>query len=153
MNGENWTPPEWVYRNHRPSNDDAYFENMTRVIFTAGLNWNVIDKKWLDFKKVFRNFRVGEVAEFNEKDVERLMANAGIVRNRAKIVATIENAKEFLKIKKECGSFQKYLDDLDKSENYAKVVKELGNKFRRLGPSSTKIFLYTVGEEIRHNDM
>jgi len=138
-----------MYRDRRPQNDDAYFENMTRVIFLAGLVWKMIDKKWPNFKKAFKNFSIDEVAKFSENDVKRLMNDASIVRNRAKIVATINNAKQFQTVRKEYGSFQSYLDQLDKSKNYALVIKELGKKFNRLGPSSARIFLYSVGERVR----
>jgi 3-methyladenine DNA glycosylase Tag len=121
---------------------------MTRVIFLAGLSWGMINEKWPNFKKAFNNFSIAEVAEFDEKDVKRLTGDASIVRNRAKIMATINNAKQLQNIKKEHGSFQSYLDRLDKSNNYALVIKELGKKFSRLGPSSARIFLYSVGEKI-----
>jgi DNA-3-methyladenine glycosylase I len=146
-----WQPPKWIYRNKRPTSDDAYFENMTRVIFLAGLSWGMIDKKWPNFKKAFKNFSIAEVAKFDEKDVKRLMVDASIVRNRAKIVATISNAKQLQTIRKEHHSFQSYLDKLDKSENYASAIKELGKRFSRLGPSSARIFLYTVGEKIERS--
>lgn len=77
------------------------------------------------------------------------MRDAGIVRNRAKIVAAIDNAKQFQSIKKEFGSFQSYIDSFDKSKNYDLVIKELGKKFSRLGPSSARIFLFSVGEKIK----
>ena len=150
MSEGSWSPPKWMYRDKRPPNDDTYFENMTRVIFLAGLSWKIIDKKWPNFKKVFKNFSIDKVVEFSENDIQRLMSDTSIVRNRAKIIATINNAKQFQNTKKEYGSFQRYLDSLDKSNNYALVVKELGKKFSRIGPSSARIFLYSVGENIRH---
>jgi len=146
---QGWSPPEWMYRDRKPSSDDAYFENMTRVIFLAGLSWKMIDEKWPNFKKAFNNFSITEVAKFGEGDIKRLMGNVAIVRNRAKIIAAINNAKQFQNVKKEHGSFQSYLGGLDKSNNYAMVIKELGKKFSRLGPSSARIFLYSVGENIR----
>jgi len=152
MGEESWRPPEWMYRKRRPPNDDAYFENMTRVIFQAGLSWKMIDKKWPNFRKAFENFLIDKVSQFKESDEERLMKNEGIVRNRMKIAATIQNAVQFKSIKKQFGSFQSYLHSLDKSKNYASVIKELGRRFQRMGPSSARIFLYTVGEEIKHPD-
>lgn len=149
MSEGSWQPPKWIYRDKRPTSDDAYFENMTRVIFLAGLSWRMIDEKWPNFRKAFNNFSIAEVAKFDEKDVKRLTGDANIVRNRAKIIAAISNAKQLQNIKKEHGSFQSYLDKLDKSENYAFVIKELGKKFSRLGPSSARIFLYSVGEKIK----
>jgi len=122
---------------------------MMRVIFLAGLSWKMIDEKWTNFKKAFKNFSTDKVAKLGEKDEERLMSDKSIVRNRAKIIATINNAKQFQNIIREYGSFQSYLDSLDKSNNYALVIKELGRKFNRIGPSSARIFLYSVGENIR----
>jgi DNA-3-methyladenine glycosylase I len=145
---ENWQMPDWWFREKRPENDDKYFENMIRVIFQAGLNWRVIDGKWPETKKAFMNFDIDKVACFTSSDVERLMLDAGIVRNRGKIKATIYNAKGFQAIKKQFGSFQAYLDSLDKSDNYANVVKDLISKFKWLGPSTANTFLYTVGEKI-----
>jgi len=144
-----WSPPKWMYRDKRPSNDDAYFENMTRVIFLAGLGWKMIEEKWPNFKKAFKNFSIDDVAKFDESDVKRLMSDSSIVRNQAKIIATINNAKQFQNIRKEYGSFQSYIDGLDKSNNYASVIKELGKKFNRLGPSSARIFLFSVGEKVK----
>lgn len=138
-----------MYRDSRPPNDDNYFENMTRVIFLAGLSWKMIDKKWSNFKIAFKNFSINDVAEFNKKDIERLINDPSIVRNRAKIIAAINNAKKLRELRKEYGSFQAYLDSLDKSNNYTLVIKELGEKFNRIGPSSARIFLYSVGENIR----
>lgn len=149
---EEWRPPAWMYRETRHPNDDAYFENMTRVIFIAGLSWKMIDKKWPNFKKAFKNFSIDKVAQFSDDDVEQLRNNPGIVRNRAKIMATIHNARQFQNIKKEFGSFQQFIDILYKSNNYALVVKELGKKFNRVGPSSARIFLYSVGEKIEHSE-
>lgn len=140
-----------MYRDKRPQNDDAYFENMSRVIFLAGLSWKMIEDKWPNFKRAFVNFAVGKVAEFGEKDIQRLISDTSIVRNRAKIIATVNNAKQFRNIKNEYGSFQQYLDSLNKSNNYASAIKELGKKFNRIGPSSARIFLYSVGEDIRHS--
>jgi DNA-3-methyladenine glycosylase I len=150
MEEQNWQPPEWWYTDKRPTNDDAYFENMCRIIFQAGLNWGVIDKKWPTTKKAFANFSIDKVACFTDTNLEKLLLDKGIIRNRGKIQAIILNARQFKEIQKECGSFQKYIDDLDKSENYSKVIKELGGKFKWLGPPSASLFLHTVGEKIKH---
>jgi DNA-3-methyladenine glycosylase I len=146
---QTWQPPEWWYRKTRPSNDDVYFENMCRIIFQAGLNWSVIDKKWSTTKKAFQNFSVDKVACFTDADIERLMKDEGIVRNRGKVNAIIQNAIQFNEIKRQCNSFQAYLDSIDKSDNYAKVVKELSSRFKWLGPPSATLFLYSVGEKIK----
>lgn len=149
MQESSWHPPSWMYRKKRPPNDDAYFENMTRVIFQAGLSWKMITNKWPNFKRAFEDFSIEKVAKFDDNDLKQLMIDKGIVRNRRKIEATIKNAKEFQKIQKKSGSFQAYLDSLDKSQNYASVIKEFCKRFSRIGTSSARLFLYSVGENVR----
>jgi 3-methyladenine DNA glycosylase Tag len=78
------------------------------------------------------------------------MKDEGVVRNRGKIEAIIQNANRFMEIKKQYGSFQAYLDSLDKSKNYSKVIAELSRQFKWMGPSSATMFLYTIGENIKH---
>ena len=141
----------WFYREKKPPNDDAFFENLTRVIFQGGLNWKIIDNKWPNFQKAFSEFSINDVANFTEDDVVRLMEDASIVRNAQKIESTIYNTKEFLKIKEEFGSFLNYLETLDKSNNYESAVTILSKRFKRLGPKSCHIFLYSIGEDIKHD--
>ena len=145
---ESWKRPEWWFRGKRPSSDNCYFENMCRIIFQAGLNWQVIDSKWSTTKKAFADFDIENVACFTDSDVQRLLKDQGIIRNKGKIQAIIQNAQNFVAIKKRYGSFQKYLDGLDKSNNYDNATKDLVNKFKWLGPPSANLFLYTVGEKI-----
>ncbi len=145
---ETWKMPDWWCRNEKPANDNVYFENMCRVIFQAGLNWQVIDGKWATTKKAFENFNIKKVATFTDADVQHLMNDPGIVRNKGKIKAIIQDAQNFVAIEKRYGSFQKYLNSLDKSNNYANAIKELVNTFKWLGPPSASLFLYTVGEKI-----
>lgn len=147
---ENWSPPDWWYKKNRPPTDDTYFENMCRVIFQAGLNWKVIDKKWPTIKKAFAEFSIKKVSAFTDSDIARLMKDEGIIRNKGKIAALIQNAVVFMNLKKECGSFQAYLDSRDKSNNYSVVVQELSNQFKWLGTPSASLFLYTIGEPIKH---
>ena len=145
---QEWQMPEWWYREKRPTNDEAYFENMCRVIFQAGLNWKVIDNKWSSIKKALLNFKTEKIACFTEADIERLMKDPEIIRNKGKIKAIIQNAQNFKAIEKQYGSFQKYLDSLDKSNNFENAIKDLVNKFKWLGTPSASLFLYTVGEKI-----
>lgn len=78
------------------------------------------------------------------------MADEGIVRNRRKILATIHNAAQFQTIKREFRSFKAFIDTLDRSNNYVAVIKELRKRFKHLGPYSARIFLYSVGEDVKH---
>ncbi len=138
----------WHYREKDPPNDDAYFENMSRITFKASLNWQFIEDRWSAFRKAFHNFNIGIVSDFDEEDIEELMSNTKIIRSRARIEATLYNAIIFQKIIEEHGSFRDYLDSLDKSEDYKYTKEELCRKFERLTDETSTIFLYSVGEDI-----
>jgi len=129
----------------RPRSDDEHFERMTRVVFQAGLNWRTIDAKWPGFREAFANFSIEKVAAFTEEDVERLVKDVGIIRNRRKILATIANARELKEVIKEHGSVGAYIDSLDKSRNCARAAKELNRRFHHLGSMSALLFLFSVG--------
>ena len=90
-------------------NDQLIFEFLVLEAFQAGLSWRTILHKRENFRKAFARFDPNKVARFGARDVTRLMNDAGIVRNRAKILATIENAKQFLSVQKEFGTFSKYM--------------------------------------------
>jgi DNA-3-methyladenine glycosylase I len=149
---ENETMPGWVYKGRRPATDREYFENMTRCIFQGGLNWQMIANKWPNFKEAFNGFDIDKVAAYGPDDVARLRGDEGIIRNRQKIEATIRNAEEFKRIVAEHGSFQKWLDSLDKGSNYDYVVKRLKSRFKRVGPGTAHIFLWSVGEPIEYDE-
>src|SRR3989442_11809812 len=129
--------PNWNAK--PPKNDDEYFERMTRSLFTAGLNWKVIEKKWPNFQKAFDGFSISKVARFSDKDVKKLMNDTGIVRNEKKIQATVHNAGEFLKLEKDFGSFQKYLNTFGKDEE--RLRESVQERFQHRGPSKARSVL------------
>src|SRR5580765_5841839 len=90
--------------------DDELFCRLVMEINQAGLSWETILKKEEGFRKAYHNFNIKKIAGYKESDRERLMADAGIIRNRLKINAAIENAKTILQLQKEFGSFKKWLD-------------------------------------------
>jgi DNA-3-methyladenine glycosylase I len=89
--------------------DKKHFEFLILESFQAGLSWKTILHRRKGFKKAFANFDYKKVAKFTQKDVQRLMKDEGIIRNRAKITCMIENAKAFMEIQKEFGSFNTYV--------------------------------------------
>lgn len=94
----------------RPVHDDkTHFEFLILESAQAGLSWITVLKKRENYKKAFADFDVQKVAKFTQKNVEELLQNPGIIRNRLKILAAIGNAKIFIQIQKEFGSFDKYL--------------------------------------------
>ncbi len=91
------------------SNDRRLFETLTLEAFQAGLSWLTILRKRESFRTAFRNFDPATVARFTARDVSRLIGDAAIVRNRAKIEAAVNNARLFPKIVDEFGSFAAYV--------------------------------------------
>jgi DNA-3-methyladenine glycosylase I len=93
-----------------PVHDDRLlFEFLILEGAQAGLSWTTILKKRDNYRKAFDGFRPEKIARYGARDVKRLLGDAGIVRNRLKIAATIENAKMFLAVRKEFGTFNAYL--------------------------------------------
>jgi DNA-3-methyladenine glycosylase I len=143
--------------------DEKLFEFLILESFQAGLSWYIVLKKRENFRQAFSNFDAVKIAKFTEQDVERLMQNEGIIRNRLKIMAAIENAKLYLEIQKEFGSFSKYiwqftnfqtiynspkkLSDLKstsvESDAMSKALGKRGFKFR--GSTICYAFMQAVG--------
>jgi len=91
------------------SDDNELFGRLLMEINQAGLSWETILRKEANFRLAYAEFNIEKVAAFNEADRERLMADKGIIRNKLKINAAIENAKTILILQKEFGSFQHWL--------------------------------------------
>lgn len=89
--------------------DNKLFEFLVLDAFQAGLSWRTILYKRENFRKAFDHFNPDKIARYSDKKIEKLMNDAGIIRNKLKINGTIENAKQFLKVQKEFGSFDQYI--------------------------------------------
>lgn len=89
--------------------DDTLFEFLVLETFQAGLSWITILKKRENFRKAFDNFNYQKIANYTEDKFETLLQDAGIIRNKLKIKATITNAQAFIKVQEEFGSFSKYI--------------------------------------------
>jgi len=93
-----------------PLHDDrALFELLILEGAQAGLSWSTILKKRENYRAAFDNFDAEKIARYGDRKVQQLLANAGIVRNRLKVAATIRNAKALLAVQKEFGTFDKYI--------------------------------------------
>lgn len=89
--------------------DDLLYEFLVLEGMQAGLSWITVLKKRENFRKAFDNFDAKKVAKYNQKKIDQLMQDAGIIRNKLKIMAAITNAQKFLEVQKEFGSFSKYM--------------------------------------------
>lgn len=143
--------------------DIRLFEALVLDSFQAGLSWATILNKRKNFKKAFDNYNIQKIAKYNRGEVTRLLLDKGIVRNRLKIQATIENAKAAILVKKELGSFSNYIwyfvgdraiqnswkkmgdipNKTKLSETISKDMKERG--FRFVGPTTVYAFMQGVG--------
>jgi DNA-3-methyladenine glycosylase I len=147
-----------------PVHDDrVHFEFIVLEGFQAGISWNLVLKKRENFRKAFDNFDPTKIAKYSENYVERLMKDKSIIRNRMKIKSTINNAKKFLVIQEEFGSFDVYvwnfvrgepiknnLKSFDKmpvktelSETLSEDLKKRGFKF--VGPVICYSYMQAVG--------
>jgi DNA-3-methyladenine glycosylase I len=124
--------------------DDALFGRLILEINQAGLSWNTILRKADNFHIAYDGFAVDKVANYSKQDYERLMVDAGIVRNRLKINAAIVNAQRILELQREHGSFKSWLDkhkDFSKAE-WTKLFK---NTFKFTGGEIVNEFLMSTG--------
>ena len=93
-----------------PVHDDyKHFEYLVLDAFQAGLSWNTILNKRENFRKAFDNFDFEKIGKYNDKKIEKLLNDAGIIRNRLKISSTVSNAIAFMKVRAEFGSFDNYV--------------------------------------------
>jgi DNA-3-methyladenine glycosylase I len=127
----NYHDKEWGTPVH---DDNKHFEFLVLESFQAGLSWRTILKKRENFRKAFDGFDPKKVAKYDKKRIEKLMKNAGIIRNQRKIEAAINNAIRFLEVQKEFGSFDKYIwgfTDFKPKRNSWKRISQI--------PATTKL--------------
>ncbi len=122
---------EWGRPQH---NDQKLFEFLILEGAQAGLSWTTILKRRSGYRKAFSDFDVSKVSKYTQKNIKKLLKDESIIRNKLKITSAINNAKQFLKIQEEFGSFDKYIWEFVDS-------KPIKNKFKKLSdlPATTKI--------------
>jgi DNA-3-methyladenine glycosylase I len=142
--------------------DRSLFEKMVLEGFQSGLSWITILRKRENFRKAFHNFDAARIARYGEKDIARLMADPGIVRNKLKIEATIDNARTFLKLadkmpfsafvwgvfdgKVRINRFQSIKEVPPQSEDSVRLSKALkAEGFRFVGPTTMYAFMQSTG--------
>ena len=133
-----------------PVHDDTkLFEMLTLEGAQAGLSWMTILKKRKNYTQAFDSFDVQKIAAYDSKKIASLLADSGIIRNRLKIAATIQNAKIFLNVQKEFGSFNTYIwqfvgnKPMKSAEAMSKDLLNRGFKF--VGPTICYAFMQAVG--------
>ncbi len=117
--------------------DNLFFERFILEINQAGLSWITILKKKDNFRRAYHDFDIEKVAAYGKRDVTRLLSDAGIIRNRLKVNAAIENAKRIQALRGEFGSFKGWLD-----AHHPATLDEWAKLFK-------KMFVFTGGEIVR----
>lgn len=128
-----------------PLEEDAeLFGRLILEINQAGLSWETILKKEANFRKAYHHFDIKKIASYGEADRKRLLSDAGIIRNRLKIDAAIENAKTVLQLQREFGSFAQWLRSHhpQSKESWVKLFKKT---FRFTGGEIVGEFLMSIG--------
>ena len=165
-----WCEKDDLYRDYHDNewgkpvyDDEKLFEFLILETFQAGVSWHMILKKRENFRKAFLNFDYKTISLFGDYEVQELMKETGIIRNKLKVKATISNAISFMKIQKEFGSFSKYIwafvdgkpiDNKPKtlqevpattvlSEKISKDLKKRGFKF--IGPTVMYAHMQATG--------
>ena len=119
---EKYHDEEWGRPVH---DDDTLFEFLLLETFQAGLSWITILRKRENFAKAFDNFDYKKIANYGEDKIEELLQDAGIIRNRLKVLAAVSNAKAFMEVQKEFGSFSKYFWDFSGGKPIDNQVQSL----------------------------
>jgi DNA-3-methyladenine glycosylase I len=129
----------------KPKRLGDYLEVMSKSVFQTGISWQVVNAKWPGIREAFREFDARAVAGMTSRDIDKLATDTRVIRNRKKIDAIVDNARQMLDLEEQHGSFKKYLRS---HGDFEATVKDLRKRFRFLGDSGAFIFLYVVGEEV-----
>lgn len=125
-------------------NDNELFGRLILEINQAGLSWETILKKETSFREAYSNFDINKIANYTESDRERLLMNAGIIRNKLKVNAAIENAGTIIGLQEKHGSFENWLEHHHplKKDEWVKLFKKT---FRFTGGEIVNEFLMSIG--------
>jgi 3-methyladenine DNA glycosylase Tag len=128
-----------------PKELSGYLAAMARVMFQTGISWRVVDSKWPGIQEAFDSFDPVRVAKFKTKDIDRLMGDTRVIRNRRKLEAIASNAGRMLELDAEHKGFKRYLDSLG---DFDDTKTEIHKQFAFMGDSGTWYFLWMVGRKV-----
>jgi 3-methyladenine DNA glycosylase Tag len=129
----------------KPQSLADYLEVMSKAVFQTGISWKVVEAKWPGIKDGLRGFDPVKISEFTIDEIDSLVEDKRMIRNRRKIEAIIGNAQGLLELDRTYGTFRKYLRSFD---SYEDLVKDLRKRFKYLGEMGAYYFLWVVGEKV-----
>jgi 3-methyladenine DNA glycosylase Tag len=126
-----------------------YLDVMSKAVFQSGISWNVVEKRWPGIKAALADFDPETVADFTPIDIDRLMQDDRVIRNRKKLEAIAFNARTMVELDRTHGGFERYLASLG---DFEPVVADLKRRFKFLGDFGCYYFLCVVGEPVPPHD-
>jgi 3-methyladenine DNA glycosylase Tag len=122
-----------------------YLEVMSKSVFQTGISWKVVEAKWPGIKEAFRGFDPSIIAKLTVSDIDDLVQDTRIIRNRRKVEAIITNAQRIMELDGKYGSFKKYLRSF---ASFEELTKDLRKQFKFLGEMGSYHFLWVVSEKV-----
>ena len=132
-----------------PKELSGYLDAMARVMFQTGISWRVVEAKWPGIQEAFKGFDPKRVSRLSTKDIDKLMGDTRVIRNRKKLEAISSNAGRMLELDVEYGGFKRYLDSLG---DFDATKKALHKEFAYMGDSGTWFFLWMVGRKVPEHE-
>ncbi len=132
-----------------PKSLGDYLEVMSKAVFQTGISWQVVDKKWPGIREAFHGFDHRAVASLTEADLARLAGDTRVIRNRRKLEAIVDNARQMLDLEEQHGGFRQYLRS---HGDFEACVADLRKRFKFLGDTGAYYFLWVVNEEVPSYD-
>jgi 3-methyladenine DNA glycosylase Tag len=122
-----------------------YLEQMSKPVFQTGISWRVVESKWPEIRQAFKGFDPLKVSRLSLAEIDRLVDDTRVIRNRRKIEAIVSNAANLIALDKQYGSFKKYLRSF---ATYDELAQDLHKQFKFMGPMGIYHFLWVVSEEV-----
>ena len=129
----------------KPQSLADYLEVMSKSVFQTGISWKVVEAKWPGIKDAFHGFEPLKISKLTVDEIDLLVEDTRIIRNRRKIEAIVDNARQILELDNQYGSFKKYLRSFD---SFEELTKDLRKHFKFLGEMGSYHFLWVVGEKV-----
>ncbi len=129
----------------QPVSLSGYLETLSKAVFQTGISWKVVDAKWDGIRAAMSGFDPAKVAKYTGRDIDRLMGDARVVRNRRKLEGIVLNARRMLELDKEHGGFRNYLRSFG---SFEEAAAGLHKDFRFVGETGAYFFLWVVGEKV-----
>jgi 3-methyladenine DNA glycosylase Tag len=129
----------------KPKSLADYLEVMSRSVFQTGISWKVVEIKWPSIKEAFHGFDPKVISKLTIDEIDMLVEDKRIIRNRRKVEAIVSNASRLLELEASYGGFQKYLRSFD---SFDELIKDLRKQFKYLGDMGSYYFLWVVNEKV-----